>query len=303
MLQPTDPFQRIIQWFIEFWIVWGQWIIPFLELIVIWIVLIIIQDIITRFLRRRVIRGGIPPDAINGLVIAIRLLFLWGCIVVLAAFVPPLWDYALAIVGSISVIIGLAVGLAISLAMRNFVAGIYVMFSDPFDVGDYVRIGSNEGIILEISLNYTKLRQIDGSITLIPNSNVMDSSVTNFRFKRKRKRKTPLKEADARDQSVEKQSLPQRIVKVISEAMDTANLVQYTLNLKFPITVSPERYEKMFKTVCKRWKSKFGFEPVFALVSIDDIAFTYAFTIFVDNPHLLIEYRTAFICDIGKTVY
>jgi small-conductance mechanosensitive channel len=301
MLQPIDPIQTIIQWFIEFWVVWGQWILPFLELILVWIALIIVQDIITRFLRQRVVRGGIPPDAINGLVIAIRLLFLWFGIVVFAAFVPPLWSYAVTIVGSVSVIIGLAVGLAISLAMRNFVAGIYVMFSDPFDVGDYVRIGSNEGIVLEISLNYTKLRQIDGSITLIPNNNVMDSSVTNFRFKRKQK--TPLKEEDTMEKTVEKQSLPHRILKVLSETMDTANLVQYTLNLKFPVTESPARYEKIFKAVCKRWKAKFEFEPVWALVSIDDIAFTYAFTIFVQNPHLLIEYRTAFICDIGQSVY
>ncbi len=302
MLQPVDPIQAIIQWFIEFWILWGPWLIPFIELILVWIALVLIQGLITSLLRRRVTRGGVSSDAINGLVMAIRLLFIWFGIVTLAYFVPPLWAYTVTLVGSASVIIGLAVGLAISLAMRNFIAGLYVLFSDPFDVGDYVRIGSNEGIILEMSLNYTKLRQIDGSITLIPNNNVMNSAVTNFRFEQKSKQKQKT-EVETEEESVEKGSLPQRIVKVIGKVMDTSALIQYTLDLKFPVKESLEKYEKTFGAVCKRWKATFGFEPVWAIISIDHVGFTFAFTIFVDDPQLLLEHRANFIDDIGKSVY
>ena len=300
MQMPTDPIQAIIQGLIEFWNTWWPWIIPITVLILTWIALAIIASLLTRFLRRRVSRGGIPPDAINGLVLAIRLLFIWIGIVALATNVPLLWGYTLEIVGSASVIIGLAGGLAISLAMRNFVAGIYIMISDPFDIGDYVRIGSNEGIVLEISLNYTKLRQIDGSITLIPNNNVMNSSVTNFRFKHKRKQKPS---TNSQDESVEGTSLPKRIWQVISTVMDTTNLIQYTLELRFPVKDSHEKYEQILSEVCKKWKKKFGFEPVFALTSISHVAFTYAFTIFVEDSQVLLEYRSAFIEDIGRAIY
>jgi hypothetical protein len=218
--------------------------------------------------------------------------------VALATLAPTLWVYAESIVGSASVIIGLALGLAISLAMQNFVAGIYIMTSDPFDIGDYVRIGVNEGIVLEISLNYTKLRQLDGSVTLIPNNKVMSSSVTNFRFKRKKKVDTK-----AAEESVEGASLPRRIWKVISEVMDTTNLIQYTLELRFPVKESHEKYESILSEVCKRWKKKFGFEPVYALTSISHVAFTYAFTIFVEDPQILLENRSAFIEDIGRAIY
>ena len=297
---PTDPFQAFIQWFIEFWDTWWPWIVPIIVVVLTWIALAIVASLLIRFLRRRVSRGGIPPDAINGLVLAIRLLFIWLGIVALATNVPLLWGYALEIVGSASVIIGLAGGLAISLAMRNLVAGLYIMISDPFDIGDYVRIGSNEGIVLEISLNYTKLRQIDGSITLIPNNNVMNSSVTNFRFKHKRKKKPS---TESQEESVEGASLPRRIWKVISEVMDTTNLIQYTLELRFPVKESHEKYEPILSEVCKRWKKKFGFEPVYALTSISHVAFTYAFTIFVEDPQVLLEYRSAFIEDIGRAIY
>ena len=204
------------------------------------------------------------------------------------------------IVGSASVIIGLAVGLAISLAMRNFVAGLYIMTSDPFDIGDYVRIGANEGIVLEISLNYTKLRQIDGSVTLIPNNNVMSSSVTNFSFEHQYQKETA---TETEGDSVERASLPRRIWSVISKVMDTSNLIQYTLELKFPVKKSHEEYEPILSEVCKRWKEKFGFEPVYALTSISHVAFTYSFTIFVDDPQILLEHRSEFIEDIGRAIY
>ncbi len=297
---PTDPIQAIIQSLIEFWNTWWPWIIPIIVVALTWIALGIFASLLIRFLRRRVARGGIPPNAINGLVLAIRLLFIWFGIVALATNVPLLWGVALELVGSTSVIIGLAGGLAISLAMRNFIAGLYIMISDPFNIGDYVRIGSNEGIVLEISLNYTKLRQIDGSITLIPNNNVMNSSVTNFRFKHKLKQKAT---TEVQEESVEGGSLPRRIWKVISKVMDTTNLIQYSLELRFPVTESHEKYEPILREVCKRWKKKFGFAPVYALTSISHVAFTYAFTIFVEDPQILLEYRSAFIEDIGRAIY
>ena len=299
MLQPPDPITIIIQGFLQWLQFWEPYLLRILALVIIWIVLIIVASITTRFLRNRATRGGIPADAINGLILAIRLIFIWIGIVVFTAFLPiELMAWIVLIVGDASVIIGLAVGIAIGAAMRNFVAGIYVLFADPFDVGDYVRIGSDEGIVLEVSMNYTKLRDIDGSITLIPNSTVMGSSVTNFKYDRKRRR-TKTKEED----SEESASLPSRIRRSISKVMEPSDLIQYTFELRFPIKVQEEKYEKLLSGVCKRWKRKFGFEPIFALVSISHVAFTYAITIFVDDPKLLIEHRSDFIEDIARTVH
>ena len=297
MLQATDPIGIIIENFLEWLQFWSPFLLNIIVVICIWIILLIISSFITRFLRKRAVHGGMSADAINGLILAIRLIFIWIAIVVLTAFLPPqflLWVSL--IVGDASVIIGLAVGIAISAAMRNFVAGIYVLFTDPFDVGDYVRIGGNEGIVLEVSMNYTKLRQIDGSVTLIPNNTVMSSSVTNFKFDRKRRKKKKTEPAG-------ETSMPSRIWQSISKVIDPSDLIQYTLELEFPIEVKEEDYSKFLSDICKRWEQKFGFEPVFSLVSISSVSFTYAITIFVENPQLLIEHRTDFIEDIARTIY
>ncbi len=182
--------------------------------------------------------------------------------------------------------------------MRNFVAGLYVMITDPFNVGDYVRIGSNEGIVLEISLNYTKLRQMDGTTALIPNDNVMSSSVTNFRFEQKIQLKTDQGQEPKKDVSI-----PNRIWKILSKAVDTSKLIQYTFELLFPITPGLDHYEEKLPAVMKRWTGKFGIKPGFVLSSTSNLAFTYSFTIFVEDPKLLLDSRLDFLEDITRAVF
>jgi hypothetical protein len=299
MMQSTDPLGDLIQGLLAFLQVWGPLLVVLAVLIVVWAILAIIAGLLIRFLRRRATRMGFPPDALNGVILAIRLIFIWIAFAISTVFIPySLWTWVVVIVGDASVIIGLAVGIAISQSMRNFIAGLYVMVTDPFDVGDYVRIGSNEGIILEVSMNYTKLRQIDGSITLIPNNNVMNSSVTNFRFRRKHK-----KDKKTDEDTSERASLPHRMWSVISKAMDTSKLIQYTFELKFSVKTPQKTYQKILQRVCKRWEPKFGFLPVYAITNITHLAYTYAFTLFVDDPQLLLESRSAFIEDIGEEVY
>jgi hypothetical protein len=298
LLQPTDPIGDIIRAIFEFLYsmqVLLLPIMPVLTLIIIWVILLILASIITRVVRKRAKKLGIPLNAINGIVLAIRIIFIW---IAIAAFTTILPLQIQLIIGDASVIIGLAVGLAISLAMRNFIAGLYVMVTDPFNVGDYVRIGSNEGIVLEISLNYTKLRQIDGTTALIPNDSVMSSSVINFRFEQKKQPATGKAQEPEQDQSISR-----RIWKVLSHAVDTSKLIQYAFELQFPLAPGLDHYEKKLPPVMKRWTQKFGFQPDHVLSSTSNFAFTYTFTIFVEDPKLLIDHRFEFIEDITRAVY
>lgn len=298
MLQPTDPLGDIIRLFFEVLYNLQVTLYPFfpiLQLILIWTFLLILSSIITRFVRRRAKKLGVPPDAVNGAVLAIRIVFVWVAIVAFTTILPPQIQI---IIGDASVIIGLAVGVALSLAVRNFVAGLYVMITDPFSVGDYVRIGSNEGIVLEISLNYTKIRQLDGTITLIPNDNVMTSAVTNFRFERTSQLKSKEMPKPEKDTSI-----PKRIWKVLSRDVDTSKLIQYTFELQFPIEPGLNHYENKLPNIMKRWTRKFGYRPAYVLSSTSHLAFTYSFTIFVEDPKLLLDYRFDFLEDITREVY
>ncbi len=63
---------------------------------------------------------------------------------------------------------------------ENFIAGIILAFSRPFDVNDTVEIGDNFGKVKALEFRYTKLKTFDGKDVYIPNSDVLTEPVTNF---------------------------------------------------------------------------------------------------------------------------
>jgi small-conductance mechanosensitive channel len=63
---------------------------------------------------------------------------------------------------------------------ENFIAGIILAFSRPFDVNDTVEIGDNFGKVKALEFRYTKLKTFNGKDVYIPNSDVLTTPVTNY---------------------------------------------------------------------------------------------------------------------------
>jgi small-conductance mechanosensitive channel len=75
--------------------------------------------------------------------------------------------------------LGIVVGMASRQILQSGLAGIVLMFSRPFEVGDWIEIGDDEGTVTDISLMHTHLRSFDGEIVTIPNDRVDASTVIN----------------------------------------------------------------------------------------------------------------------------
>lgn len=75
-------------------------------------------------------------------------------------------------------IVGLAVGFGAQNLVRDIITGFFIIFEDQFSVGDYVRTGQFEGIVEEIGLRTTKIKNWTGELHIIPNGNITE--VTNF---------------------------------------------------------------------------------------------------------------------------
>lgn len=84
-------------------------------------------------------------------------------------------------------IFGLAISLAVKDSLSNLAGGLSVLFTRPFALGDYVSIGSTEGNVQEIRLNYTVLATVDNKIIHIPNGDVAKAQITNFTGVEKRR--------------------------------------------------------------------------------------------------------------------
>lgn len=75
--------------------------------------------------------------------------------------------------------IGLIVGLAARQTLGAILAGIVLLFARPLEVGDWVIVDENEGIVADVTLFNTELRTWDDEHVMIPNDQVAASSIVN----------------------------------------------------------------------------------------------------------------------------
>jgi small conductance mechanosensitive channel len=75
---------------------------------------------------------------------------------------------------------GLAIGLALQGSLSNFASGFLIILFRPFKVGDYVEAGGVSGVISKISIFTTDLNTVDNKKIIVPNSKIMDGTITNY---------------------------------------------------------------------------------------------------------------------------
>lgn len=71
-----------------------------------------------------------------------------------------------------------AIGFAFKDIFQNFLAGILILVTNPFRVGDQISVGDLEGTVEAIQTRATFLRTYDGRRVVIPNSQLYNDQVT-----------------------------------------------------------------------------------------------------------------------------
>ncbi|MEP7211708.1 MAG: mechanosensitive ion channel domain-containing protein [Acidobacteriota bacterium] len=82
-----------------------------------------------------------------------------------------------------SVIAGLGftsfvIGFATKDILNNFFSGILILWQQPFEIGDYLFVGKDQGKVEYIGVRATSLRKDDGELVLIPNGDMYSSALT-----------------------------------------------------------------------------------------------------------------------------
>ena len=75
--------------------------------------------------------------------------------------------------------LGIVVGMAARQTLGSLIAGFVLMFARPFEIGDWVQTGDNQGIVTKITIMNTHIRNFDGEHVVIPNDNVGQRAVIN----------------------------------------------------------------------------------------------------------------------------
>lgn len=75
---------------------------------------------------------------------------------------------------------GAGIALAMQGVLRNMAAGLTIIFTRPFRVGDYISIAKEEGEVLDIRLFSTTLGHLDLSRIVIPNRMIVGEILHNY---------------------------------------------------------------------------------------------------------------------------
>jgi small conductance mechanosensitive channel len=159
-------------------ITWGM----IIAIIVLVAVAVALERFVTIYLRRFAKRARIAPDVANGLILTFRILVLIGALVAMVGIVGVSTNLFLAF----SAFGGAAIGLASTQTIGNFIAGLYLLATRPFKVGDYVRLGTVEGVVEEITINFTKVLTLNNNLVSISNLQVMSRDMTNCLYEREK---------------------------------------------------------------------------------------------------------------------
>ncbi|ADD03582.1 MULTISPECIES: small-conductance mechanosensitive channel MscS [Thermoanaerobacter] len=71
----------------------------------------------------------------------------------------------------------LAIGFGAQNLVKDVISGFFVIFEDQFGVGDYITINNFSGLVEEVGLRTSKIRDFSGDLHIIPNGEI--KTVTN----------------------------------------------------------------------------------------------------------------------------
>jgi small conductance mechanosensitive channel len=75
---------------------------------------------------------------------------------------------------------GVGIGLAMQGVLSNVVAGLTIIFTKPFRVGEYIDLLGEEGVVDRVELSTTTLLHADRSRVVIPNRKVVGEVLHNY---------------------------------------------------------------------------------------------------------------------------
>ena len=101
-------------------------------------------------------------------------------LVVLTVMALEFLGIPLAAFAFISGAIAIGVGFGAQNIINNFISGWILMWERPIRIGDFLEMGEVRGTVESINTRSTYIRRVDGVHLLVPNSYLLENTVTNW---------------------------------------------------------------------------------------------------------------------------
>ncbi len=115
------------------------------------------------------VRLAFPPSAVKLLVVLLAVFIAVGTVGI--NIMPIL---------TLTGVLGVGVGLAMQGVLGNMIAGLLIIFTKPFRVGEYVEIINVQGLVDTVELFNTTLVHPDRSRVIVPNRKIVGEVLHNY---------------------------------------------------------------------------------------------------------------------------
>lgn len=163
-------------------------LMPYLEILVIVVVLLILSRIVLVSLRRRLLHKAKNKDQISDIKIFSRIFnVIIFCIVLFVAFFSYIGSWSG--LGIFAGLITAGLGFALQKPITGVAAWIMIIIKRPFKVGDRVKIGDHKGEIYDITLTHIYIDETGGMADtedhsgrniMIPNYKLFEIDIVNY---------------------------------------------------------------------------------------------------------------------------
>ncbi len=214
-------------------------------------------------------------------------IFWLGFIITLLFFISP--TFTIAIISFLLI----AISLTFSDIINNIASGILLISKEEIEIGDLVEINNVQGIVDEINLNYTVIKELDGVLTYIPNKNVYNASVVKFTHR-------GLKELELFKDLKDIKKNIKEFGKLITKGEKST---LYTRSIEILSSVNPENLDNLLSPAFDKYEPLFGVRPDYLVDTTTFDRLKIILLIIAKSPNLVLEYIDAFLRDILYKLY
>ena len=260
---------------------WNQYIFPFIVNIVVYIIRTILLGISKATFKGKTIQFIVS--------IVINLIWIGFLIWLLTMFSPV---YAAAIASFLIV----AISLTFRSRINNIVSGAMIILAEGFEPGDLIETSDTQGIVEDVSLNYTRIRQFNGIVSLIPNQIVFNAKVKKFTYR-------TISSQDE-ESSEEERSFFERygdkIFKLISKG---EKVTRYIKIIEVRPNIAPKNLEGLLNAVFDKYEPLLGFRPFFYVNQMTFDRCSITLQLVGENPQQILLYVNSFLRDVLYKLY
>ncbi len=170
----AEFFRQVGNFFLDFFSGYGLVLVKAIAVFVLGLLTVLL---VRRSVKKTAIKSRKLDNSASSFVTSMITLVLY--VILILVIIGTLGFSTAGILGMFSSVI-----LAIALGMQNTLAsltnGIVLIFTKPFQAGDFVDIGGTTGTVKEIKLFSVKLVTTDNLTVVVPNSQVLNSVITNY---------------------------------------------------------------------------------------------------------------------------